>query len=471
MATVYPALWYTSNTPQAKGWTHCDMARYLGQHAGPHGTGWKHRSTAVPLATGIAFHKGQQMIGEWILEWQDKHPNQRLVELPVEVTAWAATEAAEQYTAKATAKGLLVTSTDATAAIYINQLIAEQACLIEGMIWVWSLVLLPPMLQSYRLFCVESEDTIILDCTCGLGEAVADLALHQQRNCAGIVEQCKEDQIWQHVDRKTLTAVQFKTWGTTNAGKENKWNHSLAMLANMEAATRRLGIPVDEAFVDLNLKGWRGRDKGAPETDPKYQHSVLCQGCYDPGNPPIREAQFAAKYRTRDPLTGKNHQLPSSFQKFNVYDPTIEIPLVRPGASRVESWVRQFIPADVQGELIKRLGPYSRSQLKVPLALAGIKAEERRWRADVEFLREHGAVMPNHPLIDEVIARSWECTSYDNTPCEFGFICNREPGWQDPEGSGRFERRRPHHRPECDAVLAQGVELPDDDDNDESDGD
>ena len=470
MTGTYPALWFTSNTPQSKGWTNCDMARFLGQHAGPHGTGWKHRSTAVPLATGIAFHRGQQLIGEWILEWQLAHAGQRLMELPVEVTAWAATTAAEDYTAKATRKGLILTETDATADVYVNQLIAEQACLIEGMVWVWSLVLMPPMLREYVLVAVEGEDQIIMDCTCGLGDQFSDWTLHAARNCAGIVEQTKEDQLWRHVDRQTYTAVQFKTWGTTNAGKENKWNSSAALLANMEAASRRHGVSVDECFIDLNLKGWRGRDKGAAPTEPKYQHSPLVMGYHDPGNPPLREAQFAAKYRTMDPLTGKNHQLPTSFNKFAVYDGSVIIPPVREGASPVESWVRQFIPTPVFGELVKRLGPFPKPTLRVPLVLQGIRAEERRWRADVEFLRENGAVMPDHPLVDELISRSWECVSYDNTICEFAAICNREPGWEDPEGSTRYERRRPHHQPECDAVLALGVELPEDEEG-EADGD
>lgn len=455
--------WWTSNTPHRQGMTSCDFRRWAGTHAGPHGTGWKHRSTAVPLATGIGAHKGVQLIAEWILDWQEAHPGQQLVECPRGVVAWAATEAAERYEAKARAKGLLVTMNDATATAAIDQLIREQTCLVEGLTWVWALVHLPGLLAQYRLVAAEQEDGLVLDCTCGLGDAITDFDLHSQRGCEGIYYQTKCDQLWQHLQRQTTTYVEFKTWGSINIQKRERWKFDGQLRANMEAASRKFGVMVDEAFVVALLKGWRGRDKGAPPTDAKYQHSVLCYGYMDEGAPPIRQPEFALKFRNFDVVTGKNRQLPGSFKKTPVWE--MPIPQTREGASIVESWITNHFTPDAYGDCIEVLGPFPRQQVLLPQTLEGIKAEERRWRADVEMLREQGAVMPDHPLVDATIARSWECLGYDATPCEFGYICFREAGWQDPETTGRYERRRPHHAPEAQAVIALGHQLPESDDD------
>jgi hypothetical protein len=465
----YPLLWYASNTPHKISTTRCDWERWFTQHAGPHGTGYRLRATAVPLATGIAHHRGLELIGEWILDWQAAHPGQQLMQLPVEVLAWAAEECAASYEAKARAKGLQTTMLDAQTAPAIEQLILEQRTLIEGMVWIWGLTRLPALLPQYRLFAVEHEDCLVLDCTCGLGESIADIDQHEARSCTGIAYMAKADQLWQKVGSTSYTYLQFKSAGSLNIYKKAQWEHSGQLLFDMESASRRYGIDVAEGFVDYSMKGWRGRDRNAPPTEPKYQHSYLCYAYYDAaiGLQEIQgnlAASWAAEASWYDEVAGKNRKVPQSFVKVPIWEPERPLPVVREGASRVENWVRGVLTDLQRAKLVEVLGPFPRPQLRVPLAIAGIKAEERRFRADVEYLREHGAVYPNHPLVDQVIARSWECTSYDGTRCLAYDTCHREIGWESPEGNPRFERRRPHHDPELRAVLALGHELPEDED-------
>lgn len=471
----YPLLWYSSNTPHKQGLTNCDYARWLGQHAGPHGTGYRLRSTAVPLATGIAHHAGLELMAGWMLEHEQKFPGQ-LYQLPPEVIAWAAEECAARYEAKARSRGLQVTMTDSVDNPAIEQLIMEQRTLVEAMVWVWGLERLPALLPEYTIFAAESEDCIVMDCTCGLGEGVADHDLHAAQGCAGIAYMAKADQIWKRRSGGSYAYLQAKSWGSINIYKERKWEHDSQLLFDMEAASRRYGIDVAEGFVDVSLKGWRGRDKGAPPTEPKYQHSYLCYGYYNAAiglgavlnDTAAAMGQWAAESSWHDGQ--KNRKLTADYAKVPVWEPERPLPAVREGASRVENWVRGVLTPMQRAKVITVLGPFPRPTRRVAKAIAGIKAEERRWRADVEYLREQGAIYPGHPLVEEVIARSWECTSYDGTPCFGRRVCFEELGWENPEAGGSYERRRPHHDPELKAVIDLGHALPESDEHGDDEG-
>ena len=74
----YPSLWFTSGTPHRLGQRSCAYERWLGYHAGRHGTGFRRRATAVPLATGSGVHVGVGLLVRWVLDWQGAHPRQRL---------------------------------------------------------------------------------------------------------------------------------------------------------------------------------------------------------------------------------------------------------------------------------------------------------------------------------------------------------------------------------------------------------
>ena len=59
-----------------------------------------------------------------------------------------------------------------------------------------------------------------------------------------------------------------------------------------------------------------------------------------------------------------------------------------------------------------------------------------------------------------MIPRSWNCTSYDGTPCDFKALCDKEPGWESIEGMGRYQIRGPHHKPEKVAYEKLGLVFP-----------
>jgi len=464
-AGQYPLLWYTSGTPHRTGLMECDMRRYLGTHAGRHGTGWRRISTAVPLATGHAVHVGHQLLGEWILDFQKAHPGRQLLSAPDEVIAWAAGEAALRYEARARARGLTLSSLDADAAYATEQLIMEQRTLVEALVWVYAIVRLPYLLSIARLIAIELECTPVLDCTCGLGDWIGDDLDHAARGCAGIVSQGRGDGLWQVYEDGSIIYEELKTKATERKSWEDAWEHSGQLWLNCEAASRRLGVEVNTVYVPILFKGWRGRDRGAPTTTPKYQHSELCYGWLDQASLD-GEPRWAFKYKWYDDY-GKEHRLGNSYRRVGLWDQNYEIPVpaetprpVRPAASRVERWINGYLQPLHYTTYMRALGPFPRQRFRMDEATAGLLAEERLWRYRVDTLRAAGAFDHTHPMTLAMVPRSWNCTSYDGTPCDFKMICDKEPGWESIESMGRYQIRGPHHAPEKEAFEKLGLVFP-----------
>ncbi len=461
-----PTLWYTSGTPARQGQTTCDMARYLEYHAGPHGTGWRLKATSIPFASGGAIHQGLEAIGRWLLEYQLGHPTEHVTaDLPGldAVIAWAATDAAGRYERQARSRGLLLSSNDLDAEAAVNELILEQRTLIEGLTWIWALERMPGLLASYRLLSIEHEEALILDCSCGLGEGITDDTAHAARGCTGIVQQSRLDWLVARLDTGAPVGIEFKSKAQQQVAWEKEWEHSGQLWTQMETASRRLGRDVESAYVDVLFKGWRGRDKNAPPEQPKYQHSYLCYAYFDEGSPGLRQPSWSPSvwYESSD---GKRHKRGKEFRRKAIWDPTAPLVEVRLGASRVESWVRGILTPAERAACLKVLGPFPKPRGRTPLAIKAILAEERDWRDKVRLLQAAGVTMPNHPEVDDMIVRAWNCTSYDNVPCQFKHLCDREIGWEDPEGSGRYIPRTPHHALERKAFEALGTSFPGEED-------
>ncbi len=470
---AYPSLWFTSGTPHRLGQRQCAYERWLGYHAGRHGTGFRRRATAVPLATGSGVHAGVGLLGQWILDWQRAHPTQRLTALPDPVIAWAATEAADGYEALAHSRGLELTKTDLDAAAAVEQLILEQRTLIEGLVWIYGVARMPILLSIGRLVDVEREEGPVVQCTCGLGDWVGQWTDHRTRRCTGICPMGRGDAIWELIDDTglgepgALLYEELKTKGTPNYGWEQEWEHSSQLWLTMEAASKRLGRPVSQAYVPVLYKGKRDRSNRKDPTAPKIQQSALVWPWYDEGAPPMRPAAWASRFKWWDDW-GKGHTLPKTYTRRALWDETYPLPdenpnhvQLRPEASRVERWVRGWIAQGQYQEFLQVLGPFPKPQILMLDAERSLVVEETRWRNDVAYLREHQLFEPSDSAVVEgrtitaadVITRSWACTGFDGTPCQFKWSCHREPGWEDINGSGRYEIRTPHHAIEKEAMT------------------
>ncbi len=94
----------------------------------------RRRSQAVPLATGTGLHHGAELIGQWIVEFQQRHAHMPPAALPREVIAWAATEAAEAYERRARATGFVdLALVDGQSNPALESTILEQRTLVEAL--------------------------------------------------------------------------------------------------------------------------------------------------------------------------------------------------------------------------------------------------------------------------------------------------------------------------------------------------
>lgn len=489
MATPrYPLLWWTSRTPTEVGQRHCRMARYLGYHAGQHGTGYRRRALSVPLATGSAVHTGVELLVDWLLEYQQKHHGMPPPVAPLEVIAWAASESAARYEINARARGFLEKGLEAvgvddgetvpmgppTLPAPVERLILEQRTLIEAIMWVFASVVLPQLLSQYRILSSEFEETMVLDCTCGLGEGVADWTVHHDRDCAGIVQQGRADLIlegWADPVRGQLVYDEIKTKATPNLPWEKAFEHSGQLRVNMETASRRLGKRITAAYIPVLFKGKFGHDQFDPPEVPRYQHTALVYGYYDPGSPGFRAPEWKAEYKFTDSY-GKGHTLPRTYSKQPIWDPerSLILPTARAEASRVEQWVLGCLPPTLWPKLCKVLGPFPHQVAAIPDTVRSVLAEERDWRELVEIIR-HEMVDDDRCEIEragDLISRSWNCTSFSGEPCQFRPVCEKSPGWEHPETMGIYEVRTPHHAPERRAHEAVGMKFPKDVDEEET---
>ena len=480
---TYPAMWFTSNTPITEGQRHCRMARYLGYHAGAHGTGWRRKSLSVPLATGGAVHRGVELIAEWVLDYQAAHhgmppaPSARYpLGIPAPVVAWAATEAAAQYEASARKRGFEETALTAvgvddvdpaTLPPAVETLILEQRTLIEGLIWLWAIVQLPGLLGPYRVLDSEREEGLILDCSCGLGDAVADIGTHHARGCTGIVVQGRADLLLESTVSGQVTYQEIKTKASPNYPWEKAWEHSGQLRVNMEAARRRLGREVAAGYIPTLFKGKRMSDRDDPAA-PRRQDSPICYGWFDEGSPGFRPEAWAAAYKFQDDY-GKNHTLGKNFVRTPVWDLSVTLPLretnlIERGVevTRVGQWVTQYLTPLQRAQIVKVLGPFPFQASAIPLTLQSIQVEEDDWRDRVRLIRGNAAELhlSDVELADAYVSRSWNCTPFGGEPCMFKPICERASGWQTPETMGVYEFRTPHHAPEREAFEAGGVVFP-----------
>jgi len=476
--TSYPAIWFTSGTPLKLGQSECKFERWLGYHAGKHGTGYRRKATAIPLATGSGVHDGIALTCEWVLDRQKARPNDRLLEVPDSVIAWAATEAADKYERGARLRGLELTKTDLDAAAAVEQLIMEQRTLIEAQVWIYGLARMPVMLASAKLVDIEQEEGPVVACTCGLGDWIGQWTDHAARGCRGICPQGRADAIWELYADGTLVYEEVKTKATPNYGWEQQWEHSGQLWLNMQAAGLRLGREVSQAYVPVLLKGKRDRVNRDDRTSPKIQQSPLCWPWFDDGQAALTAPQWASQYKWVDDW-GKGHTLGRSYRRVALWDEANSLPAanpnnapVRDGASRVERWVRGWIAPGQYAELLKVLGPFPKPAQLMMDAERALVAEEMWWSRVVAQLREDGIFQPSDTgrlvaSAADLIPRSWACTKFAGDACQFKKVCFREPGWEDLDQHPDFTIRTPHHAIEKAAftptIEALGLTWPDDD--------
>jgi hypothetical protein len=454
----------TDRTRYIQGLEFCPRARYLSTSWGPSGYGISRKAQSIPLATGSLYHAGLAHVLQYV-KAHDQLP-------PDEVVREAVRLCDEGYDEVVAVRGLV------DEGHRLDEVAAEQKALVAGLIWAFTLSLLPWLHEQARLISVEHDDAKVLACTCGLGDLIGSLADHESRDCEGVGFQFRLDLVTEYRQRPgVLSYWEFKGTGATGERFESQWETSPQFPLGAVMEQERLGHPVSEAWVIGLIKGRREGDTWNAESRKREgdlrQQSVLCYGYHKPANPPLEPEDWQAEYESRDEW-GKGHRLPRSYQKRGVW----ELPLPEGsvmGAS--EAWCKA-LPPEVLAKQIMLIGPLQVSPVLSQGVIEELVAEEARWKqiqyALYDALEAAGfdwTAEGYQAELRRLVPRSWACRRYGKRhQCQFVPICFEHEGWGDPLGHG-YIQRRPHHAAEMQQLEARGLLPPEGWAEDEEDGD
>lgn len=449
-------IWLTDRSRYELGLDRCQRARFLNTSFGPSGYGIAKRAHSIPLAAGTYYHEGLAFVLHWV------HANDQLPTDAVVRAACALATAA--YKSVIDQRGLR----DLDSGDRLDLVVAEQCCLIEGLIWAFVLRLLPWILEQCTILQVERDDVAILGCTCGLGDFIGTLEEHEARGCEGIGFQYRLDFLTEYRARPGVLAYwEFKGTAATGERFDTQWETSpqFALGAMMEAKRRETTI--SEAWVIGLVKGRREGDTYNPESKRREgdlrQQSILCYGYQRPANPPFEEEDWQADYEYRDEV-GKNHRLGKQYQKRGVW--TLGETLTA-DVSPSEFWCK-WMPEATLGKQIALVGPLNVSPVITQDIVEELVGEEQRWKGIVWELHEalkasdYDWTAPAYQAaLRRLVPRSWSCRRFGKRyECSYTDVCFYKEGWQDPLGGGQFIVRRPHHDAERRQMESRGLLPP-----------
>jgi len=433
---------------------HCNRAAFYEYDYG--GWGLRPKAQSIPLATGNGVHGPlAEMLG--LMQQQSGPlPRPTLAEVR-EIIAKTLTA----YKRDCAATGFMEEDTEGQTAYVI----AEQAHLIECLIWAVYRCFLPWLHENFEILQVEHERDYVIGCTCGLGDGIGLPADHEARvggNLSGspsVPEEipCQGTDLMLRPDfvtrRRHDGSVGIWDWKTGAYDlRQDDHEHSVQLGMGSLGVEAELGEPVSYYYLAGMKKGKREASKAEGASPLKLQQTVFCYDYCLPANPPFtRETQWNFGYTTR-----------KGYGKVPVWQahfPAKPVSVGQPGdqgVSTAEWWVMHVLPEEVVQKQLSIVGPCElpRELLKkLPAALA---QQEREWQQRLQWLEPTDAE-PFPADIDLIIPQSWNCKQYFGRSCEFMPICYKEPGHENPGGMAQYITRRPHHQAELEAAVAAGV--------------
>lgn len=393
-ALTKPIIWLTDRSRIA-AYRDCPRLRYLTYHFA--GKGLQRTTLGLPLVNGDFVHLAlaRLLVGE---------------DLDVVLA-----ELSTKYRAAVLERGLAGEAN-------VHGLIAEQLCLLEGLVRAWAQVRLPLILAEYLVVDVERE----FEFTIAPGIVIMirlDAVLRR-----------KSDGLLFIKDYKTTTAIYDADWG-------KKFEHDSQMLCYILAAESIFNEPIGGMLMEGLLKGKRAVDKG--KTSAYYGQT-------------IQQSPLCYAYRQRERVTGQyvyDHSWSKAAEKAPIWE--------MPGG--VRAWLADWSPLDLADlfvvapairparrdlERYRRQVIYQEQQLQFTVmsaeALRAKAASDQGtaadWTAYEENLDHH--FPQNHN----------QCFRYFGYPCAMERLCFTEGIEDDPIGSGFYQTRIPHHATEDEAA-------------------
>ena len=392
-------LWFTDRSRWEDG-HRCPQFRWLKYYSGPKGYGITRAARDLPLLNGGVLH---DILAKLLLT----KPGQ------TEEHAVIIKAGIQDYLALCKKWGLVEED--------IN--FSEQAALLEGMAWGWLRLRHRALLEEFEILEVEQEHTVVLDCTCGLGDQAGIKAEHEARDCGGIGLMIRPDFVARRRSDGSVGIHDFKTLATRSKSWDEQWERSVQM------AIQSLAVPqATHYYIHGLVKGARKWDK---YKECIQQDSVFCYAWHKVGNPPFQEEEWRESWDYTTP-DGKGHTLKG--QGFSL-DPTPWTDMRR--------WVQQ-LSSEKLASFYCTLGPFPRPQFLIGSVLLDLVQQERGWQG-LAYDASQG---------DVYIPKYWTCYTYGK-PCPYMPLCWQEvPGFSEPlsltyaDGKPMFVERDPHHSTE-----------------------
>lgn len=432
---------FTDRSRQETGLQHCLRARYWSYHA-VNGFGISPKQRNLPAASGIHVHLGLALVLKSImLGGQTKLPDLKDPILREQVRG-AVEEAIGAYESDVAAVGFLNEPQQE-----LDRQIAEQSALIEGAIWGWVRTSLLGFLQQFLILAVEQEESIVIGCSCGIGDRKGEWEHHYAQGCEGVCQQAKPDIVCENRESREVGIHDFKTMKYVSDYEIERYKNSVQMAVGTLTVERRLGRPVTHYYVWAILKGDRKAEYN-PVTRafdrPKIQLSGYCYVGWTPANPPLKPETFDwnAKWYQRLPTW------------------TLKLESNPEEVRQIEYLVMDLMPIETLQKNFTKIGPYARQGFLMGY-LKQVYHDELRW-VEVQW-RIYEEVQAGGKLadaLDKLVPASWNCRKFGSI-CPFWEICSGEGATpEDPLRSDLYTLRVPHHEPEMIAAVAAGVEFP-----------
>lgn len=452
--------WLTDRTHYEMGAGRCARERYLAKHFGSAGYGIVRKGESVPLITGTYVHEIAEALFNHLLTTDTLPPRM--------VVRAAIAKAQASYLKKIEARGFAgILRTESS-----DLIVREQQTLIAGLAWVLDRYVLPWWHQLYKTLRVETEGLYILECSCGLGTGVLSAVEHQAKGCTGIALQIRQDVIGERREDQRLAYAELKTTGRDGQTFAEQWEGKPQLGLGGLNMPEIFGRPLSECYVIGLNKGYRKRIKDETgKTTGRRQESPLCYGYRAPGNPPVSTDEWKPAYEWVD-AAGKTRRVTREYQKAGLWElATTDWPdalrgfAANPGLQPEELWV-ELLPEDVLRKQVFLIGPMPYPEQQTRILCRQLVGEEHHWQEIAWKLYEEALTLEGgfwatenfQALLDELVPASWDCNRFgESYRCQFWMICHREPGWEDPLGSGKYIARRPHHSAELEQAVARGL--------------
>lgn len=272
----------------------------------------------------------------------------------------------------------------------------EQCALVEGILRGWARVVLPRILQEYRVLHVEEE-----------------FPYERGRLRLGVTP----DALLERLTDETLWYREHKTTGYLDDRWFPQWPKAIQLHSTAQAVGARLGREVTGVIVGGLYKGYENRKAGG------RQESIFCYGYVRPATIGGEETLYEWRAGSR---------------KVPVWE--------MPGG--VRRWVQQM-PQHVVEAQFAETPPIFLNDLLVEAFWRQTEPREveiREAREAIALARSHGDEEAVTDLLDRYFPQSFDqCAPAIGSACPFSDVCFNPIIQRDPLRSGLYVWRRPHH--------------------------